>query len=95
MTRLAIVGTGYVGLATGVCYAHPGHDVAGADTDAEKMGRLSRGEVPIVEHRLDELLAEGLQKGNLRFVVGHPGTQHVRHSLLRRPKVQITLRRQR
>lgn len=70
MTRLAIVGTGYVGLTTGVCFAHLGHDVVCADTDAEKVARLTRGEVPIVEHRLDELLTEGLQKGNLRFVVG-------------------------
>ncbi|CAN5594254.1 UDP-glucose/GDP-mannose dehydrogenase family protein [soil metagenome] len=70
MTRIAIVGTGYVGLTTGVCFAHLGHDVVCADTDAVKVERLSRGEVPIVEHRLDELLAEGLQRGNLRFVVG-------------------------
>ena len=70
MTRLAIIGTGYVGLTTGVCFAHLGHDVVCADIDAQKVAKLSRGEVPIVEHRLDELLAEGLRKGNLRFVVG-------------------------
>ncbi len=70
MTRLAIIGTGYVGLTTGVCFAHLGHDVVCADIDADKVARLGRGEVPIVEHRLDELLAEGLASGNLRFVVG-------------------------
>ena len=70
MTRLAIIGTGYVGLTTGVCFAHLGHDVVCGDIDADKIARLSRGEVPIVEHRLEELLAEGLRKGNLRFVVG-------------------------
>ena len=70
MTRLAIIGTGYVGLTTGVCFAHLGHDVVCADVDVDKVARLSRGEVSIVEHRLDELLAEGLRKGNLRFVVG-------------------------
>jgi len=70
MTRLAIIGTGYVGLTTGVCFAHLGHDVVCGDIDAGKVARLSRGEVPIVEHRLDELLAEGLRNGNLRFVVG-------------------------
>ncbi len=70
MTRLAIIGTGYVGLTTGVCFAHLGHDVVCADIDADKVQRLSRGEVPIVEHRLDELLAEGLRKDTLRFVVG-------------------------
>ncbi|MBI4882729.1 MAG: UDP-glucose/GDP-mannose dehydrogenase family protein [Actinobacteria bacterium] len=70
MTRLAIIGTGYVGLTTGVCFAHLGHDVVCADIDADKVARLCRGEVSIVEHRLDELLAEGLRAGNLRFVVG-------------------------
>ena len=70
MTRLAIIGTGYVGLTTGVCFAHLGHDVVCADIDADKVARLGRGEVPIVEHRLDELRAEGLASGNLRFVVG-------------------------
>lgn len=70
MTRLAIIGTGYVGLTTGACFAHLGHDVVCGDIDAEKVARLSRGELSIVEHRLDELLAEGLRKGNLRFVVG-------------------------
>ena len=70
MSRIAIIGTGYVGLTTGVCFAHLGHDVVCADIDAEKVAKLTRGEVPIVEHRLDELLAAGLQNGNLRFVVG-------------------------
>ncbi len=70
MTRLAIIGTGYVGLTTGACFAHLGHDVVCADIDEAKIERLSRGEIPIVEHRLDELVAEGLRRGNLRFVVG-------------------------
>jgi len=70
VTRIAIVGTGYVGLTTGACFAHMGHDVVCADIDADKVERLNRGEVPIVEHRLDEIVAEGLRRGNLRFVVG-------------------------
>ncbi|MCU1360077.1 MAG: ugd, partial [Ilumatobacteraceae bacterium] len=70
MTRLAIIGTGYVGLTTGACFAHLGHDVVCADIDADKVDRLNRGEITIVEHRLDELVAEGLRRGNLRFVVG-------------------------
>ncbi|CAN0508928.1 unnamed protein product, partial [Phaeothamnion confervicola] len=64
------MGTGYVGLTTGACFAHLGHDVVCADIDEAKIERLSRGEIPIVEHRLDELVAEGLRRGNLRFVVG-------------------------
>ncbi|CAB4594785.1 MAG: nucleotide sugar dehydrogenase [Actinobacteria bacterium] len=70
MTRLAIIGTGYVGLTTGACFAHLGHDVVCADIDADKVERLNRGEVPIVEHRLDVLVAEGLRRDNLRFVLG-------------------------
>jgi UDPglucose 6-dehydrogenase len=70
VTRLAIIGTGYVGLTTGACFAHLGHDVVCADIDANKVAMLSRGEIPIVEHRLDELVNRGLKRGNLRFVVG-------------------------
>jgi UDPglucose 6-dehydrogenase len=70
VTRLAIIGTGYVGLTTGACFAHLGHDVVCADIDPVKVEKLNRGEIPIVEHRLDELVAEGIRKGNLRFVLG-------------------------
>jgi len=70
VTRLAIIGTGYVGLTTGACFAHLGHDVVCADIDADKVERLSRGEIPIVEHRLDELVNRGLKRGNLSFVLG-------------------------
>ncbi len=62
-----MIGTGYVGLTTGVCFASLGHEVTCADVDADKAARLSRGETPIVEERIDELLAEGLASGNLRF----------------------------
>ena len=70
MSRIAIVGTGYVGLTTGASLAHLGHEVTCADVDAEKIARLSRGEIPIVEHGLDRLVEEGLRSGRLSFVVG-------------------------
>ena len=70
MTRIAIIGTGYVGLTTGACFAHLGHDVVCADIDEAKVARLSNGEITIVEHGLQELVTEGLAKGSLRFVVG-------------------------
>jgi len=73
MATIAVVGTGYVGLTTGACLAHLGHEVVCADIDAAKVERLGRGEIPIVEHRLDELVAEGLAAGRLRFVVGAAG----------------------
>ena len=70
MSRIAIVGTGYVGLTTGACFAHLGHEVICADVDADKVARLSAGEIPIVEHGLDRLVDEGLRSGRLSFVVG-------------------------
>lgn len=65
--RIAVIGTGYVGLSTGVCMAHLGHDVVCVDIDPSKVERLGRGEPTIVEHRLEELLREGLDSGRLRF----------------------------
>ncbi|MCX7621060.1 MAG: UDP-glucose/GDP-mannose dehydrogenase family protein [Acidimicrobiales bacterium] len=69
-SRIAVIGTGYVGLTTGACLAHLGHDVTCADIDAGKIEALNRGEVPILEQGLDELVREGLKSGRLRFVVG-------------------------
>jgi UDPglucose 6-dehydrogenase len=70
MSRIAVVGTGYVGLTTGACFAHLGHDVVCADIVPEKIERLSRGEIPIVEASLENLVADGLRSGRLRFVLG-------------------------
>ncbi len=70
MSRIAIVGTGYVGLTTGACFAHLGHEVVCADVDPDKVARLSAGEIPIVEHGLDRLVEEGLRSGRLKFVLG-------------------------
>ncbi|WP_086661821.1 UDP-glucose dehydrogenase family protein [Lentzea kentuckyensis] len=68
--RIAVVGTGYVGLTTGACLASLGHSVVCADVDAGKIERLSRGEVDILEPRLAELVAEGIASGRLSFVLG-------------------------
>ena len=68
--KIAIVGTGYVGLTTGAYLAHLGHDVVCADVVPEKIERLKRGDVPILEAGLDDLVAEGLAAGRLSFVVG-------------------------
>ena len=68
--RIAVIGTGYVGLTTGACLASLGHRVVCADIDAEKIARLRHGDVTILEPGLSELVAEGLAAGRLRFVVG-------------------------
>ncbi|MCU1449610.1 MAG: ugd [Acidimicrobiales bacterium] len=70
MSRIAVVGTGYVGLTTGAYLAHLGHDVVCADVIPEKVERLSRGEIPIVEAGLEDLVREGLAAGRLSFVLG-------------------------
>src|SRR5205823_1404719 len=70
MSRIAVVGTGYVGLTTGAYLAHLGHEVVCADVVPEKVERLSRGEIPIVEAGLDELVREGLEARRLTFVLG-------------------------
>ncbi|CRK60311.1 UDP-glucose dehydrogenase [Alloactinosynnema sp. L-07] len=68
--RIAVIGTGYVGLTTGACLASLGHDVVCADVDADKVKRLSQGEVDILEPGLAELVAEGIAAGRLTFVLG-------------------------
>lgn len=68
--RIAVVGTGYVGLTTGACLASLGHHVVCADVDADKVKRLAKGEVDILEPGLPELVSEGLASGRLGFVLG-------------------------
>ena len=68
--RIAVIGTGYVGLTTGACLAHLGHTVVCADIDADKIAKLRDGIIPIVELGLAELVAEGMASGRLSFVVG-------------------------
>src|SRR5690554_843241 len=70
MSKIAVIGTGYVGLTTGACFSALGHDVVCADIDAGKIERLSRGEIPILEAGLEEIVREGLASGRLRFVLG-------------------------
>jgi UDPglucose 6-dehydrogenase len=70
MSKIAVIGTGYVGLTTGACFAHIGHDVICADIDEAKVAMLRRGEIPILEPGLDNLVREGVDGGRLEFVVG-------------------------
>jgi UDPglucose 6-dehydrogenase len=60
--RISVVGTGYVGLVSGACFAELGHDCTCVDVDAAKVARINRGEAPIVEPGLDELLARHVGK---------------------------------
>src|SRR5437763_1010626 len=65
--RIAMIGTGYVGLVSGACFSEFGVDVTCVDKDAAKIERLSRGEMPIYEPGLDHLVASNMAAGRLRF----------------------------
>jgi UDPglucose 6-dehydrogenase len=65
--RLTFLGTGYLGATYAICFAELGYEVIGFDVDAEKIAKLSGGEVPFHEPGLDELLRRNLAAGRLRF----------------------------
>ncbi|MEO8372148.1 MAG: UDP-glucose/GDP-mannose dehydrogenase family protein [Candidatus Solibacter sp.] len=64
---VTVIGTGYVGTVTGACLAYLGHHVTCVDTDAGKIARLQRGESPIYEPQLEQMLALGAGRGGLDF----------------------------
>ena len=65
--RVAVVGTGYVGLVVGACLAETGNDVCCADIDQNKVDRLNAGEIPIYEPGLEPLVSRNLDEGRLTF----------------------------
>ncbi len=67
---IGVVGVGYVGLTTGACLSLLGHTVVCGDVDEEKINRLRKGEISIVEEGLAEIVNEGINAGRLEFVVG-------------------------
>ncbi len=67
--KIAMIGTGYVGLVSGVCFSDFGHDVICVDKDPAKIDKLNRGEIPIFEPGLDVLLAKNVKAGRLSFTL--------------------------
>jgi UDPglucose 6-dehydrogenase len=65
--NIAIIGAGYVGLVTGVCFAHIGHHVICVDNNKEKIKRLRAGHIPIYEPGLESILKECVRKKRLKF----------------------------
>src|SRR5690606_7897149 len=65
--KIAMIGTGYVGLVSGVCFSDFGHDVVCVDKDPRKIEMLTRGAVPIYEPNLDALMARNVAAGRLSF----------------------------
>jgi UDPglucose 6-dehydrogenase len=67
MKKIAVVGTGYVGLVTGTCFAETGNQVICVDIDAKKVERMRQGEIPIYEPHLDVLFERNIKAGRLSF----------------------------
>jgi UDPglucose 6-dehydrogenase len=67
--KIAMIGTGYVGLVSGVCFSDFGHEVICVDKDPRKIDRLKAGEVPIFEPGLDVLMAKNVAAGRLSFTL--------------------------
>ena len=67
--KIAMIGTGYVGLVSGVCFSDFGHDVICVDKDPRKIAQLEQGIVPIYEPGLDDLMAKNVNAGRLSFTV--------------------------
>lgn len=65
--EVTVIGTGYVGTVTGACLAYLGHHVTCVDTDISKIARLRRGESPIYEPQLEQMLSLGAERGGLEF----------------------------
>ncbi|MGD9764784.1 MAG: UDP-glucose/GDP-mannose dehydrogenase family protein [Candidatus Binatia bacterium] len=78
--KLCVVGTGYVGLVAGTCFAESGNDVVCVDVDAKKIAALQRGEIPIYEPGLEELIRRNVAQQRLSFQTDLPDA--VRRSLI-------------
>lgn len=65
--RVAMIGTGYVGLVSGACFSDFGHHVICVDKDADKIARLQKGDIPIYEPGLDDLVGRNVRAGRLEF----------------------------
>ncbi len=70
--EIAMVGTGYVGLVTGTCFAESGNDVTCIDIDQRKIERLRRGDIPIFEPGLSEMVLRNAKEGRLQFTTDLP-----------------------
>src|SRR6478672_5320766 len=70
--RITIIGSGYVGLVSGACFADFGHQVTCVDKDAAKIARLRDGDIPIFEPDLDRLVGANMREGRLDFTTDLP-----------------------
>jgi UDPglucose 6-dehydrogenase len=75
--KITVIGTGYVGLASGVCFAEVGHRVVCVDNDREKVAKMQQGQTPMYEPQLDSYFTRNIQANRLRFTTSlEEGIQH-------------------
>ena len=67
MKKIAVIGTGYVGLVSGTCFAETGNQVICVDINEEKVERMRNGEVPIYEPHLDVVFERNIKEGRIEF----------------------------
>jgi UDPglucose 6-dehydrogenase len=77
--KVTVFGSGYVGLVTGACFADAGNQVLCVDIDADKVARLHKGEIPIHEPGLEQIVKRNFDKGRLRFTTD--AVEGIRHGL--------------
>lgn len=71
MAKIAIIGTGYVGLASAVGFAHLGHEVIGVDIDKSKIDKLSKGQSPIFEQNIEKYLTKAIKRKRIGFTTDY------------------------
>jgi UDPglucose 6-dehydrogenase len=83
MANIAVIGTNYVGLVTAACFAELGNQVVGIDIDPGKVERLGRGQLPIYEPGLEEIVVQNLKAGRLRFSLDYvEGLKHAQFAFV-------------